>query len=352
MKIYVIRTLYPHWSKYSGYNRLLDFYSKKISFLEKAITMGENDFPKSESLKQYVKDHINDYVPKSYALNDFMAEIKLFLYWLVNRVDVVHYLDGEHGVGFFPAMANRVPFKKKPLIVATYHQPVEILSRLINQRILDSIDEIVVLCESQRSFLSAFVSKEKIHVIYHGVDNAYYHSIDKSNNVAKPLKCLSVGSWLRDYDSILSTAEHVKGENIEFHIINQSLDDDLGDNVFLHKNISDADLLQLYQECDVLFLPFKDATANNVVLEGMACGLPILSNNIESLKEYTGEGNPLLLDNDPELFAEKLIELKNTPELLSSLSVKSIARASELSWSNIATEFETLFTDKLSRKTG
>ena len=350
MKIYAIRTLYPHWSKYSGYNRLLEYYSNNVRYVEKAIDMGDADFPDVAKLKCYMTQRIKKYVPKSYALNDLVAEIKLFLYWLINKVDVVHYLDGEHGIGFFPAMAKKVPLKKNPLIVATYHQPVEILGRLVNQRILDSIDAIIVLCESQRSFLSTFVPIEKIHVIYHGIDADYYHSLDKAGRDECPLKCLSVGSWLRDYDTILDTAGLVVEEGIEFHIINQSLAEDLGENIVLHKNISDAELLQLYQECDLLFLPFKDATANNVVLEGMACGLPILSNNIESLKEYTGEDNPLLLENDSELFAQKLIELNNNPEQLKSLSARSVARAAELSWNNIAGQFEALFASKLSGK--
>jgi glycosyltransferase involved in cell wall biosynthesis len=276
-----------------------------------------------------------------------MAELRLFVYWLPRKVDVVHYMDGEHGIGIFPAMADKVPLRKKPLIVATYHQPADILSNLVNQRILNSIDLIIVLCESQRKYLSAFVPVEKIHVIYHGVDNEYFHRITKTYSSDAPLKCLSVGSWLRDYETILRTAELVCEHNIEFHIVNQAMSEDVGSNIVLYKDLTDKELLRLYQESDILFLPFKDATANNVVLEGMACGLAVMSNNIDSIKEYLGDNVQLILDNAPGLYANKLIEISRDPKILGSLSLRSIGRAEELSWKNIANQYEQLFSCSL-----
>jgi glycosyltransferase involved in cell wall biosynthesis len=38
--------------------------------------------------------------------------------------------------------------------------------------------------------------------------------------------------------------------------------------------ISEQALIRLYQEADALFLPVIDSTANNSVLEAMACGTP------------------------------------------------------------------------------
>ena len=82
MKIYSIRTLYPHWSRYSGYNRLLEHYSNDVTYIEKAVAMGDDRFPNITKLKDNVRQRLSKYVPKSYALNDLMAEITILL--LVN----------------------------------------------------------------------------------------------------------------------------------------------------------------------------------------------------------------------------------------------------------------------------
>ena len=351
MKIYAIRTFYPHWSIHSGYNRLLEYYSQQVEWVEKAVAMGDSRGSEINVFRRFIMRLLAKHVPKSYDFNDLVAEMRLFLYWLVCKVDVVHYMDGEHGIGFFPDMADMVPFKNKPLIVATYHQPVDILSKLVNRRILNSIDLIIVLCESQRKYLSTLVPVEKVHIIYHGVDNEYFHGVTKTYSSGMPIKCLSVGSWLRDYETILKTAELVKGHNIEFHIVNQAMSGDVDSNIYLYKDLTDAELLRLYQESDILFLPFKDATANNVVIEGMACGLAVMSNNIDSIKEYLGDNAQLVLDNQPELFANKLLDISSKPEILEFLSLKSIERAEELSWKNIANECEQLLLSSL-RKSG
>lgn len=343
MKIYAIRTFYPHWSKYSGYNRLIEYYSRDVECIEDAVPMEVSDNSQDNVFKRLVRRLIIKHVPRSYELNDLMAEVRLFFYWLTHKVDVVHYMDGEHGIGFFPAVANRIHFKSSPLIVVTYHQPVNILKNLITQRILNSIDLIIVLCESQRAFLSTLVAMEKIHVIHHGVDNGYYQRLAKTYSLGSTLKCLSVGSWLRDYETILKTSKLVKGYNIEFHIVNQALHESFDSNIILHKDVSDSELLKLYQECDILFLPFKNATANNVVLEGMACGLPVMSNKIDCIIEYLGSNTMFIMDNEPELFANKLIDICSKPEILGDLSTRFVERANELSWGNVADRCEQLF---------
>jgi glycosyltransferase involved in cell wall biosynthesis len=48
-------------------------------------------------------------------------------------------------------------------------------------------------------------------------------------------------------------------------------------------------LLSLYNDSRLLFLPLIDATANNSLLEAAACGVPIITSNLPSVKEYTDD---------------------------------------------------------------
>lgn len=344
MNLYVLRTHYPHWSKYSGYNRLLNFLPKNIKYIEDVVSMDSTDLINDKSIEKDFTNIIKKYSPSSYNLNDFLAEMKLHAYWSSgNDIDIVHYFDGEHGISLFPEFLKKQNNRKKPKIVVTYHQPNEILKDFLIPRILKLADKIIVLCQAQKEFISKYIPEDKIQVIYHGVDIEHYKPAKRSYNPIQPLKCISVGTWLRDYEIIIETAQLLIGRNIEFHVINPELSTDKTLQLYVHKNVSDEALTNLYHTSDLLFLPFKYSTANNVILEGMASGLPVMSNNLESVKEYTGWDNPLIFEKEAKLFANKLIELSQNRSMLKKLSQKSIKRAYALKWSCIAKQYADVY---------
>jgi glycosyltransferase involved in cell wall biosynthesis len=67
------------------------------------------------------------------------------------------------------------------------------------------------------------------------------------------------------------------------------------DNVRRHSGISDRALIDLYRHADALFLPVTDATANNAVLEALACGTPAISTRIGGIPDYLDEASGWLL---------------------------------------------------------
>ena len=91
-------------------------------------------------------------------------------------------------------------------------------------------------------------------------------------------------------------------------------------------------------------LPNIAKGANNVILEGISCGLPVLSTDLPSIKYYVPGNEAILIkDNDPAAFAEALLQLSNNREKLSSMSDLAYERAHELSWEKIAREYEQLY---------
>ena len=50
--------------------------------------------------------------------------------------------------------------------------------------------------------------------------------------------------------------------------------------------IPEAELIALYRNADAILVPMVDATANNAVLESLACGTPVISTAIGGMPDY------------------------------------------------------------------
>ena len=148
MKIHFIRTCYPHWSKYSGYNRLIDYLPSEFQISEYAATIYNEDAADSYS-KQLQKKYGSSW-PPGYGPYDFQAEIIAYKRWFFSGLDVVHYLDGEHGPLFLPKWMHKVPSKKPAKIIVSYHQPHQILKKYIRPSLRGYVDCHIVLCQEQK----------------------------------------------------------------------------------------------------------------------------------------------------------------------------------------------------------
>ena len=114
--------------------------------------------------------------------------------------------------------------------------------------------------------------------------------------------------------------------------------------IFHGSHLDDAALLKLYQECHLLFLPLIDATANNALLEGMACGLPVLSTDLPSVKAYVPANAAVLVGgNGPQEFADAILHLQHQSNLRREMGWRARAAAEQLDWRNIATQYETAY---------
>ena len=347
-RIHLLRTYYPHWGKYSGINRFIEYTnSDQYQIDTQVVPMGHSNFPISNiRIRRRVERWIKKNGVKAYDLNDLMAEIKGFRKWWQGCVDILHYLDGEHSLQYLPSLIHKLGFKKsKTPVLATFHQPPAELVSLINPDIIRNLDHVTVLCPEQKTYFEQFFPQDKISLIHHGIDTDYFQPTTESKQQNK-FKCLTVGSWMRDYDTVMAVAKKLEAySDIEFHLVSSQVEvtDEYG-NVYLHQNIDDDALLRLYQHSDVLFLPLFGATANNALLEGVACGLPVVSTQLPSIQTYVpGDEAILIKDNNPDIFAEALLNLYRQPERCRKMSELACQRAMELSWTKITRQYEALY---------
>jgi len=351
MHIYVIRTYYPHWGKHSGINQFLKYINQNSYDIEVHLASdSDNNFPiKSRLVRKWLRNLVQRQGMRWYKLSDLVAEVKAFRGCRRKKVDIIHYLDGEHSAQFLPRLPKRL-HNSRPKIVATYHQPPQMLDSLIIKNIVAKLDCITVVSQEQVSYLREFVASEKIHLILHGIDIDYFVPANTLKEEGK-FRCITVGNYLRDFEALRKVAEKLsRYKNIEFHVVSSRANEveDLP-NINVHSGVDDDKLLKLYQQSDLLFLPLLQSTANNALLEGIACGLPVVSTCLPTVKAYlSGKEAILIEDNDPKQMADAILHLVHNTENRKNMAQAARKRAEELDWRNIAPQYEAVYSKLIS----
>ena len=104
-------------------------------------------------------------------------------------------------------------------------------------------------------------------------------------------------------------------------------------NLVYKAGIPEGELLQLYQSASVLLMPLRDATANNAILEGMACGVPLVVSDVGSVRDYVHPGCGVLIPpQGARAMAEAVVDLLGNDSVRCAMSVKCREHALRFSW--------------------
>ena len=115
-------------------------------------------------------------------------------------------------------------------------------------------------------------------------------------------------------------------------------------NVDLQMNLSDAELLELYQTSDLMVLPLFEATANVALLEALSCGLPIVTSEIEGITDYVSRNEAALVPaRDPEGMAQHVLKLLEDREQREKLARASRTKALTFEWRVIAEQIKHVY---------
>lgn len=310
----------PYHSKFSGYERLADY----TDVIEIYHTVNFRRLSKLTYPLRHLK-----------FLSKFYLSLEAEKAALRGNLDVLHHIYGEDT--FLLSGLNY--FKKNKKIVATFHQPPERFIRIMPlywRKLAKKADRIIALSPSQLDFFKRKLGEGEVSLIPHGIDIEYFKPPEKKVN---DMFCLSVGDHLRDYDTLINAMKLVSSEtDLNCVIISKKIKKiPSQSNIKIKANISDSELLQLYRSASFFVLPLEQATANNVLLESMACGLPIITTKLDDIVFYTQNKGCLYYNkgNEKEL-AEKILELEESESIRKSLGAKARQRAEELSWDEIA----------------
>jgi glycosyltransferase involved in cell wall biosynthesis len=147
------------------------------------------------------------------------------------------------------------------------------------------------------SFNSLGVRPKKTAVIYNGVDPDIFFP-DKNNKPERRQLCLAASSWSSNPRKGFKTLAQVsKLPNVKINFLGRWPDSIPSENVVLLGPKPSEGVAEVLREADGMIHAAENEPCSNAVLEGLACGLPILYLDSGGTRELAGNfGVPITND--------------------------------------------------------
>jgi glycosyltransferase involved in cell wall biosynthesis len=269
--------------------------------------------------------------------------------------------------------ASAAPYLRKGPVILTCHDLIPWtfynnrgFAWRSNIKSIQQIEHIIAISEYTKNELMDHlgIPEERIHVILNGVDHkkfhtltdpvrpAYLHPEDKILLYAgSEEKRKNLGVVLQAMKNLIRVIPDVKfikvgdgGPGIsQDAFINDINRFGLAKNVILTGEISDAELLKLFNIADAFVFPSLYEGFGLPPLEAMACGCPVIASERTSIPEVVGDAGILLDPEDPKAWCNAMFRVLDEPAIRKDMKEKSLQRAAMFSWETCAHKTQELY---------
>lgn len=264
---------------------------------------------------------------------------------------ILHFFEGEYGV------PKRVaPYRRKGArVVVNAHCSARRWETVwLRPDGYAHADQVVLMSESQRPFVARHVTAEKIRVILHGASTEYFAPSATREPRTGRFRLFMLGNTERDHEFAAQVAAKLPVRRFEWRIRTTSHERSLYrgiESVNLLPRLSDEDMRREYQQADLLAMPMLDSAANNVILESMACGTPVMVNRVGGVPEYVSPDCNFVMSNDrnADEWVEKLLWLEQNRAVAERRRPATRTWAERFDWRIIAEGYRAMYRDVLAR---
>jgi glycosyltransferase involved in cell wall biosynthesis len=335
MHVVCLAKRYKHHTASGGYDRL----AQEVS----ATVVQRTEGPRWVSKVLWRLSHMrpgNDLYLLGYSYEDFIAELKLLAGTRWRKPNIVHALYGDDQLDLLLRARSLLPCP----LAATFHLPTSYVANRferLEKYLRAGIDAAIVVSRCQLKDYRAQLGSDKVVYVPHGIDTRRFCPGEHDSHRGR-VRLVIVGEHRRDWEASHKIIDECNARKlpVEFDAV---LPKALWGvfvgcaNTRLHAGLSEGELIRLYQNADALLIPVLAATANNAVLESLACGTPVISNSVGGIPDYVDDTCGWLFGKGEVQGIVDLIEqLCNEPEIAWSLRESARRKSLEFSWNRIA----------------
>ena len=295
--------------------------------------------------------------------------IGVIIFWLkifftVRKInpDIVHAQDLSTGI---PAYISKI-ILKMPYIIwgrgSDVYLPNGFL-RITRGVVLRNANAILALTEDMREKMREITTRE-IFVIPNGIDLEEFKGVlIKPDEYSTGKTILFVGSLYPikgvEYLLIAMKKIHEKAPDTRLIIVGdggereklEALTTQMGiqNSVQFVGRVPHKNVLNFMQRADIFVLPSLSEGLPNVIIEAMACGLPIVASRVGGIPDIIKDGvNGYVVDpGRPDQIANKILMLLNNNELVKQISNNNRRMVEIFEWRNIINKLEEIYNSAL-----
>lgn len=243
---------------------------------------------------------------------------------------ICHFIYGEDTYFYTPTWK-----RNKQKIIATFHYPPQRLIERVSVPVVKTLDAVVLMANNQKSYFQQYLPDEKIFVVPHHVNTDFFSPLEKKSTDGK-IHIVSVGGILRDMDFLFEAVKELNTQLGEDNLIfdflipkTYRIKFEAFNNVIFHSKISDEELRSLYQHATIGLMPLEDCTANNAILEMMACGTAIVCSDVGGIRDYIDLDGAMIFDiKDPlDQMIKELMSLLSSPKKIKEMGLHNRNKA-------------------------
>lgn len=284
------------------------------------VAAGEGDGKMWTMLAPSIQQEQCKYLKRALSpINDLRT---IFTFWqLYNKYkpDIIHLHSSKAG------MLGRIAFPSKKVIYTVHgFDSIRLAYRKflpIERMMQNTCKAIVGVSKYDEKHMIIENITNNIYTIYNGVyePKTNLNPFHQSNR--KKILCIARISKPKKVDLFCEIAKILP----EFDFIwvgNQYKIEKHPDNVFFLGNIPNA--ATFCRNVDLFILPSNYEGLPMVIIEAMSCSLPIVASNVGGISEIVRNGeNGFTVENNPNLFAEKIQIILNNSDLYNKFATKS-----------------------------
>ena len=212
---------------------------------------------------------------------------------------------------------------------------------------LNRIKYITAISEfSKKELLENFnIKPNKIKVITNCISNDFFNLYEKEKNIIH--KILFIGT--RENKNLERTIFAVKDLKIILQILGElnsnqtKLLEENRINFKNFKNLSQKEVIELYRSSDLLLFPSLYEGFGLPIIEAQACGVPVITSDLEPMKTVAGKGAVLVNPYKTEEIRNAVKKIINEKSFVENLITLGRENAEKYKCSSIAEQYVNLY---------